>query len=175
MGFEPTDNGFANRRLRPLGYAANFFNYNRLQQYEKFLILVNTTLPPIGRFCKKIKGKLYYFGSDRKIALQRYLEQSSYLHGGKVIQPTSAISNLSLKTLCNLYLEHQESRVAIGEIKWRQVNDQTILLRYFVKYMGSNRGVSDISAVDLQNYRTKLIRAGKAPNTINNRIAAIIC
>ena len=23
VGFEPTNNGFANRRLRPLGYAAN--------------------------------------------------------------------------------------------------------------------------------------------------------
>jgi len=131
------------------------------------------TLHPTGQFCKKIKGKLYYFGSDKKIAIQRYLEQSSYLHGGKTIQPTSAVSNLSLKTLCNLYLDHQQSMVAIGEIKWRHVNDQTILLRYFVKYMGSNRGVSDISAVDLQNYRTKLIGAGKAPNTINNRIAVI--
>ena len=131
------------------------------------------TLHPTGQFCKKIKSKLYYFGSDRKIALQRYLEQSSYLHSGKATQTISAISNLSLKTLCNLYLDHQESRVTIGEIKWRQVNDQTILLRDFVKYMGSNRCISDISAVDLQNYRTKLIRAGKAPNTINNRIAAI--
>jgi hypothetical protein len=35
------------------------------------------TLHPTGQFCKKIKGKLYYFGSDKKLALQRYLEQAA--------------------------------------------------------------------------------------------------
>ena len=32
------------------------------------------TLHPSGQYCKKIKGKMYYFGSDKKEALQRYLE-----------------------------------------------------------------------------------------------------
>ena len=31
------------------------------------------TLHPTGQYCKKIKGKMYYFGSDKKEALQRYL------------------------------------------------------------------------------------------------------
>ena len=42
------------------------------------------TLHKTGRFCKKIKGKLYYFGTDKQKALQRYLEQAAYLHAGKV-------------------------------------------------------------------------------------------
>ena len=41
------------------------------------------TLHPTGQFCKKIKGKLYYFGTDRKAALERYLERASYLYTGK--------------------------------------------------------------------------------------------
>ena len=32
VGFEPTNNGFANRRLRPLGYAANVFSDKGLWQ-----------------------------------------------------------------------------------------------------------------------------------------------
>ena len=34
VGFEPTDNGFANRRLRPLGYAANFLFFKMLEISE---------------------------------------------------------------------------------------------------------------------------------------------
>jgi len=31
------------------------------------------TLHPTGQYCKKVKGKIYYFGSDRKEALQNTL------------------------------------------------------------------------------------------------------
>ena len=29
---------------------------------------------------RKIKGKMYYFGSDKTTALQKYLDQATYLH-----------------------------------------------------------------------------------------------
>jgi len=131
------------------------------------------TLHKTGQYCKKIKGKLYYFGTNKKAALNRYLEQAAYLHAGKQPRPKSNGQSLSIKTLCNLYLDHQESRAAIGEIKLRHLYDQTSLLRDFVRFVCPNRTVSDISTVDLQNYRKKLIKAGKSPNTINNRIAAV--
>ena len=57
-----------------------------------------------GQYCKKIKGKLYYFGTDKKAALNRYLEQAAYLHVGKLPRPKIAGNTLSIKTLCNLYL-----------------------------------------------------------------------
>jgi len=131
------------------------------------------TLHPIGQYCKKIRGKLYYFGTDRKLALERYLEQAAYLHAGKQPRPRPAGDRLSIKTLCNLYLDHQESRAAIGEIRLRQISDLISLLKSFVRFMGPNRPVSDISTVDLQNYRNKLINTRKSPNTINNRVAAV--
>jgi len=95
------------------------------------------TLHPTGQFCKKIKGKLYYFGSDKQKALQNYLEQAAALHSGKSLKLNSASNKISLKTLCNLYLENQESRVTAGEIKLRQLHDQTLLLKSFFKYIGS--------------------------------------
>ena len=39
------------------------------------------TLHPTGQYCKKIRGKMYYFGSDKKQALQDYLDQATFLHG----------------------------------------------------------------------------------------------
>ena len=39
------------------------------------------TLHPSGQYCKKIKGHIYYFGSDKKHALESYLDQAIFLHG----------------------------------------------------------------------------------------------
>lgn len=131
------------------------------------------TLHKTGQYCKKIKGKLYYFGTDKKVALSRYLEQAAYLHAGTRPTPKSTGHSMSIKTLCNLYLDNQESRSAIGEIKLRHLYDQTSLLRDFARFISRNRSVSDISTIDIQNYRKRLIKAGRSANTINNRIATI--
>ena len=131
------------------------------------------TLHKTGQFCKKIRGKLYYFGTNKQKALERYLEQASFLHSGKRPPPQSFKDNISIKMLSNLYLDHQEARAEVGEIKPRQVSDQISLLRDFVKFIGPNISVSEISTLELQNYRKKLIKTRKSPNTINNRIAAI--
>ena len=131
------------------------------------------TLHKTGQFCKKINSKLYYFGTDKQKALQRYLEQAAYLHAGKVPTPRPSQDRLSIKILCNLYLDHQESRAEIGEIQPRHVSDQILLLKDFVRFVGPNRPVSDISTIELQNYRKRLIKTRKSPNTINNRIAAV--
>ena len=48
-----------------------------------------------------------------------------------------------------------------------------MLLKDFVRFVGPNRPVSDISTIELQNYRKRLIKTRKSPNTINNRIAAV--
>jgi len=142
-------------------------NSKRKTRSDKFPLTLHNT----GQYCKKIKGKLYYFGTDKEAALNRYLEQAAYLHAGKLPKPKNTGHTLSIKTLCNLYLDHQESRSIIGEIKLRHLYDQASLLRDFVRFVGPNQAVSDISTVDLQNYRKKLIKAGKSPNTVNNRIA----
>jgi len=63
------------------------------------------TLHPTGQYCKKIKGKLYYFGSNKQQALQCYLEQASYLHLGKASNSSVVYDDISLKALCNLYLD----------------------------------------------------------------------
>jgi len=144
-------------------------NSKRKTRSDKFPL----TLHPTGQYCKKIKGKLYYFGTDKQQALQRYIEQAAYLHSGKISKHNSVNSDLSLKSLCNLYLDYQESRSAIGEIKPRQVYDQTCLLRDFVRFISPNRPVFNITTIDLQNYRKKLIKIGKALNSINNHISAI--
>lgn len=60
-----------------------------------------------------------------------------------------------------------------GEIKLCHFYDSTSLLMDFAKFVAPNQAVSDISTVDLKNYRKKLIKVSKSPNPINKSIAAV--
>ena len=142
---------------------------SRKKRNDKFPLTLHKT----GQFCKKIKGKIYYFGTDKKLAMQRYLEDAVILHSGKAAVRQTDKNNISIKYLCNLYLGHQQSRASIGQIKLRHIYDQTLLLRNFVKFINPNRMIHDVTTMDFQNYVRKLIRAKKSANTINNRIAAV--
>ncbi|MFC1652866.1 tyrosine-type recombinase/integrase [Planctomycetota bacterium] len=129
------------------------------------------TLHKTGQFCKKIKGKMYYFGNDRQNALQCYLEQASYLHGGQELNSPRADSNVTLKNLCNLYLDYQKSRVDAGELTARHYVDQVESLRKLVRFLGASREVEQISTLDLQNYKSKLQRSHGSTHRINLHIS----
>lgn len=144
-------------------------NSKRKKRSDKFPL----TLHPTGQYCKKIRGKLYYFGSDKKKALERYLDQATDLHAGRLPRPRYTSDILTVKTLCNLYLEHQVTRTETGEIKPSRLYGLASQLREFAKSVGPNRIVSDIATIDLQNYRTRLIKSGSAHSTINSRIATV--
>jgi integrase len=144
-------------------------NSRRKTRSDKFPLTLHKT----GQYCKKIRGKFYYFGSDRNEAMQRYFAQATYLHTGKREDPGPVGNSISLKTLCNVYLDHQQTRTTVGEIKLRHVSDQTQTLRSFVRFIGPNRPVSNVSTIDLQSYRRKLIDASLSSNTINNHVSTI--
>jgi hypothetical protein len=54
----------------------------RKTRSDKFPLTLHST----GQYCKKIKGKMHYFGKDKRQALERYLEQAAFLHNGKTDQ-----------------------------------------------------------------------------------------
>jgi len=89
------------------------------------------------------------------------------------VRPKTDGKSISVKTLCNLFLDYQESRLNIGEISVAYVYAQTRRLRGFAKFVGPHTLVSDVSTLDLQRYRRKLAKDSKAPHTINSQISAI--
>ena len=130
------------------------------------------TLHPTGQYCKKIHGKMYYFGKDKEEALRLYYEQATSLHTGRGNSATVK-SDLSLRTLSNLYLEHQDSRATIEEISHRHFYDLKSRLREFAKFIGPNQKVSEITTLQVQSYRQKLIKEGKRPDTLNTKLSAV--
>ncbi len=114
------------------------------------------TLHPTGQYCKKIKGKIHYFGMDKKRALERYLEQAAYLHGGQ--NPTVAGSSgiTSINELCDLYLRYQHAKVLAGALSPRHYSDQTRSLGQLVSFLGQGRKIRNICTLDLQSYKRRL-------------------
>jgi hypothetical protein len=66
-------------------------NSKRKTHSDKFQLTLHKTK----QYCKKIRGKIYYFGTDKKQAHQRYLEQAAYLHACKRPKLESAVDQLS--------------------------------------------------------------------------------
>ena len=84
----------------------------RRRRSDKFPL----TLRPTGQYCKRIHGKIYYFGTNKKQGLERYLEQATYLHGGRDYAQKASNGSMALKELCDLYLEHQHSKALTGTV-----------------------------------------------------------
>jgi len=114
------------------------------------------TLHPTGQYCKKIKGKIRYFGTDKKKALEKYLAQATYLHGAQSLVQKTINDKMTLKQLCDLYLHYQNSRILVGDITAKHYNDLQYSLGGFMDFLGQGCRIESISTLDLQNYKRKL-------------------
>src|SRR5436305_9250272 len=67
------------------------------------------TAHPAGYWCKKIRGKIHYFGKwdDPDGALAKYLEQKDALHAGR--KPRESAEGLTVKAMCNEFLNHKRA------------------------------------------------------------------
>ncbi len=139
----------------------------RKTRSDKFQLALHST----GQYCKKIKGKIYYFGKDKKQALERYLEQAAFLHNGKAQMFKTTNGNMTLKSLCNIYLQHQQAKATSAEITIRHHADQISCLKKFMSFIGQHRKINEISTLDLQNYKRKLKRAYNSAHRINLHIS----
>jgi len=139
----------------------------RKTRSDKFPLTLHRT----GQYCKKIKGKVYYFGKDKQQALHRYLEEATLLHSGLSRECSSENDGITIKSLCNLYLDFQESRVQAGELSVRHNMDQIKSLQGFVRFLGTRRLLKETSTLDLQNYKRKLRKAYDSPHRMNLHIA----
>lgn len=142
-------------------------NSKRKTRSDKYPLTLHKT----GQYCKKIKGKIYYFGSDKQKALQRYLEQASSLHSGNAQVPVSDQSRTSLRSLCNLYLDYQDAGVQAGQMTASHYKDQVGSLRLLAKFLGQYTLVDDISTLDLQNYKRKLMKSYGSGHRVNLNIS----
>lgn len=107
---------------------------NRKTRSDKFLL----TLHPTGQYCKKIRGHIYYFGSDKKQALESYLDQAIFLHGYNSVTQKSTNGNMTLKEICDMYLKYQHTKLLANNLSARHHNDQIECLNKLMDFLGQN-------------------------------------
>src|SRR5262249_39448962 len=73
-----------------------------------------------GRWAKKIRGKMHYFGTweDPDGALASYLEQKDALHAGR--KPREATEGTTVKELANRFLNAKQALVNASELSPRR-------------------------------------------------------
>src|SRR5260370_40030018 len=111
-----------------------------------------------GRWAKKIRGKLHYFGpwADPDAALTKYLEQKDALHAGR--KPRLDSDGLTVKELANSFLNAKQALVDNSELSPLTWGDYKTACDEIVAAFGKNRPLRDVAPDDFAGLRNKLAK-----------------
>src|SRR5262249_12694917 len=116
------------------------------------------TAHPAGYWCKRIRGKLHYFGKwdDPDGALAKYLEQKDALHAGRKPRPDTG--GLTVKELANRFLNAKQVLVGVGELSPQTWMDYKNACDLIVGNFGKQRLVADINPDDFALLRNRMAK-----------------
>src|SRR5437763_27402 len=105
------------------------------------------------RWAKKVRGKMHYFGpwEDPDGALKKYFEQKDALHAGRKVRDDP--TGLTVKELCNRFLNAKQGLVDSGELASRSWDDYKAACDLCVSRLGKGRLVADLDPDDLAAVR----------------------
>src|SRR5438034_103136 len=101
-----------------------------------------------GRWAKKIRGKLHYFGKwdEPDKALDNYLRQKDALHAGRKLRPDQG--DVTIKDVANAFLNHKQNLVDAGELSPRAWVEYKEAAELLVSHLGKRRLASDVGPDD---------------------------
>lgn len=115
------------------------------------------TAHPNGQWCKKVRGKVHFFGiwADPKSALAEYTRQAADLHAGRV--PAMRGSDApTVREVANAFLATQRAKAERGLITAIWFDDCTRTLKDFAAKVGKDRPLDNLRADDFARYRLDL-------------------
>lgn len=113
---------------------------------------------PNGQWCKKIRGRVHFFGvwDDPVAALDHYNRQASDLHAGRQPRASSPSDVPTVKELGNTYLAVQAEKASRGLITASYFNYCKKAVKAFVRFVGKDRCWDDLRPADFGQYRMYL-------------------
>jgi integrase len=125
-----------------------------------------------GRWAKKIRGKLHYFGPwrDTDSAIAKYLDQRDALHAGRTPRPTG--DGLTVRDLCNRFLTAKEQQRDAGDITPRTFADYYASCATMIAAFSKQRLVDDLGVEDFESLRAELAKT-RNPNSLGNEVQRI--
>jgi integrase len=133
--------------------------------YSDFPLFPHAT----GRWAKKIRGKLHYFGTwnDPTRALQKYQDQRDDLQAGRT--PRVSNDGLTIRDLSNRFLTSKQNLVNTEELTQRTFNDYYITCERLISEFGRNRLVTDLASDDFERLRASLSKS-RGPVALGNEV-----
>jgi integrase len=125
-----------------------------------------------GRWAKKIRGKLHYFGpwADPDAALRKYLDQKDDLHAGRT--PRVQGDGLTVRDLLNRFLTSKRHLVDTREIAERTFADYFATCKRIGDAFGLSRLVIDLASDDFEKLRVALAKI-RGPAGLGNEIQRV--
>ncbi len=107
-----------------------------------------------GQWCKKVRGKVYYFGewSDPDGALNRWLEVKDHLLAGR--DPKERAGAWDVERLAFTFLDSKQQQVDQGDLAPRTLAGYKASCERFTNYFGRQRLIDTIDAPDFARYRS---------------------
>ncbi|MCA9050237.1 MAG: hypothetical protein KDA89_15985 [Planctomycetaceae bacterium] len=124
-----------------------------------------------GRWAKKVRGKLHYFGpwDSPDDALELWLLQKDDLLAGR---KPGGCRGFTIRDLANHVLTFKQHQRDLGEITARTFNDYKRTCELLVSTSSRNREVADLQADDFTVLRTELSKS-RGPTSLHNEIGRI--
>jgi len=126
------------------------------------------TWHPSGTWCKKIRGKLHYFGADANDALVKYQEQRDDLQAGRT--PRTKTSSPTLRSIVNAFLTAKRALVDSNELTAYTFADCYRICECILSFFGKDSQVSDLRPEDFGRFRIELAKTKKSLVTLGNAI-----
>lgn len=121
-----------------------------------------------GQWCKKIRGKIHFFGvwANPQAALDNYHQIAADLHAGRQPSYSHVHPNaFTVKDAGNQYLNYQFQKVQRGEIRASTFDDCRSVAESFARIVGSSIAVADLSPADFQKFRSHIAKHGLTGST----------
>ncbi|MCE9530206.1 MAG: site-specific integrase [Planctomycetes bacterium] len=109
-----------------------------------------------GQWCKKIRGKFYYFGTDPEQAEAKYKREENHLRAGRTTNRTHG-PDLTVRAMVNLYLTSMKNRLDVGQLSARSFRDYFSASESLVEFFGDDR-VMDLRPENFERYQAKLAK-----------------
>ena len=112
-----------------------------------------------GRWAKKVRGKLVYFGRvaddpNGQVALAKWLDEKDDLLAGRT--PRGKTTGLTIKDLLNQFRAHKKLAADSGEITTRTFVEYARTLDRIYDLFGRSRLVVDLTAQDFEQLRAAI-------------------
>ncbi len=110
------------------------------------------------QWCKKHKGRSYYFGplDNWEAALRLFNHEWPHIIQGRTPPPLDVEGGCTIRDLCNAFISHKQTRMEGGELSPHSYAEYFRTCEKLIAYFGPDRRVDDLRPDDFERYRKSL-------------------